>query len=63
MVPHRVLSHDVPCRNCYKSVCPEGHHQCLELVPPSAVVHAARELLAETAPARPRYPVHLCPAI
>lgn len=26
MVAHRVLSRDVPCRNCYKSVCPEGHH-------------------------------------
>ena len=25
-VPHRVLSHDVPCRNCLKSVCPHGHH-------------------------------------
>lgn len=46
-VPCRVLSHEVPCRDCYKSVCPEGHHDCLRLVPPAAVVAAARELLDE----------------
>lgn len=46
-VPHRVLSHEVPCRDCFKSVCPEGHHDCLRRVPPHAVVHAALELLAE----------------
>ncbi len=40
-VPHRVLNHDVPCRNCLKSVCPEGHHGCLERVPPEAVAAAA----------------------
>jgi lipopolysaccharide heptosyltransferase II len=44
-VENRVLSHDVPCRNCYKSVCPEGHHHCLTLVRPEAVVEAATELL------------------
>ena len=44
-VPHRLLYHDVPCRNCYKSVCPEGHHRCLRLVPPAAVADAACELL------------------
>ena len=44
-VPNRVLSHDVPCRYCYKSICPLGHHACLRLVPPSAVVAAAKELL------------------
>jgi lipopolysaccharide heptosyltransferase II len=44
-VPHRVLFADVPCRYCYKSVCPEGHQNCLRLVPPEAVVQAARELL------------------
>jgi lipopolysaccharide heptosyltransferase II len=42
----RVLNHDVPCRNCYKSVCPAGHHDCLRRVPPEAVAAAARELLA-----------------
>ena len=44
-VPHRVLSHDVPCKYCYKSVCPVGHHLCLRGVPPAAVVSAAHELL------------------
>jgi hypothetical protein len=28
-VPHRVLFHDVGCKYCYKSVCPEGHRDCL----------------------------------
>jgi lipopolysaccharide heptosyltransferase II len=44
-VPHRVLSHDVPCKYCYKSVCPAGHHGCLRGVSPDAVVTAAHELL------------------
>jgi lipopolysaccharide heptosyltransferase II len=46
-VASRVLSHDVPCRWCYKSVCPEGHHNCLRLVTPEEVAGAALELLAE----------------
>jgi hypothetical protein len=45
-VPHRVLFQDVPCRYCYKSVCPEVHQNCLRLVEPGAVVDAALELLA-----------------
>lgn len=44
LVPHRVLFHDVPCRVCYKSVCPMGHHDCLRLVPPEAVAAAALDL-------------------
>src|SRR5262249_32235943 len=44
-VPSRVLFHDVPCKYCYKSVCPEKHHDCLRKVPPGAVVAAAVELL------------------
>jgi len=47
-VESRVLFHDVPCRNCYKSVCPTGHHQCLRGVPPERVAEAARELLLAT---------------
>lgn len=47
-VPNRVLFHDVPCKFCYKSICPEGHHNCLRLVSPDQVVDAARALLAET---------------
>jgi lipopolysaccharide heptosyltransferase II len=44
-VAHRVLFHDVPCKYCYKSVCPEGHHDCLRRVAPEAVVAATLELL------------------
>jgi lipopolysaccharide heptosyltransferase II len=44
-VPHRVLNHDVPCQPCYRSVCPEEHHNCLRLVTPDEVVRAAMELL------------------
>ncbi|SNS99104.1 lipopolysaccharide heptosyltransferase II [Noviherbaspirillum humi] len=43
-VASRVLYQDVSCRFCYKSVCPQGHHACLEQVPPEAVVRAALEL-------------------
>jgi lipopolysaccharide heptosyltransferase II len=58
-VANRVLSHDVPCKHCYRSVCPEGHHRCLRLIAPDQVVEAARDLLAETSstrlrPTRPR---------
>jgi ADP-heptose:LPS heptosyltransferase len=42
---HHVLNHDVPCRFCYKSVCPQGHHDCLEKVEPSRVIEAVQSLL------------------
>ncbi len=45
-VAHRVLFHDVPCKYCYRSVCPLGHHDCLRRVAPESVVTAALELLA-----------------
>jgi lipopolysaccharide heptosyltransferase II len=45
LVQSRVLYHDVPCRNCYKSVCPAGHHDCLRRVEPARVAEAARDLL------------------
>jgi lipopolysaccharide heptosyltransferase II len=48
--PNRVLFHDVPCRNCYKSICPMGHHDCLRKVAPAQVAEAVRSLLAGTAP-------------
>lgn len=44
-VPHRVLFHDVPCRFCYRSLCPQGHHACLRQLDPERVANAARELL------------------
>jgi ADP-heptose:LPS heptosyltransferase len=55
-VPHRLLYHDVPCKYCYRSICPQGHHACLAKVPPQAVASAAMELLsarAEVALCRP----------
>lgn len=42
-----VLSHDVPCRDCYKSVCPQGHHRCLLGIDPQQVASAALRLLTE----------------
>jgi ADP-heptose:LPS heptosyltransferase len=50
-VPSRVLFEDVPCRFCYKSVCPEGHHQCLQGVAPDTVVAATLDLLEQTSQA------------
>lgn len=47
-VPSRVLFHDVPCKYCYKSICPQGHHDCLRLVRPDDVVSAVIELLGQT---------------
>jgi lipopolysaccharide heptosyltransferase II len=49
-VPSVVLSHDVPCRNCYRSICPMGHHDCLRLVAPEDVVAAVESLV-------PRHPM------
>ena len=47
-VPNRVLSFDVPCKYCYKSICPEGHNDCLRRIAPSEVVQAALDLYRET---------------
>jgi lipopolysaccharide heptosyltransferase II len=44
-VRSHVLFHPVPCRNCYRSVCPEGHHACLEKVAPERVLAAVVDLL------------------
>jgi lipopolysaccharide heptosyltransferase II len=44
-VRHRVLYHDVPCRFCQKSVCPEGHNDCLAKIAPARVVEAVSCLL------------------
>ena len=48
-VAARVLNHDVPCRHCLKSVCPQGHHDCLRRVEPVDVAAAALELLGSAA--------------
>jgi lipopolysaccharide heptosyltransferase II len=44
-VPSRVLFQDVPCRWCYRSICPEGHHRCVRGVSPDQIVAAALSLL------------------
>ncbi|OWW19783.1 lipopolysaccharide heptosyltransferase II [Noviherbaspirillum denitrificans] len=49
-VPARVLFRDVPCRYCYKSVCPQGHKLCLTGVAPADVIRATTELLDGDAP-------------
>jgi lipopolysaccharide heptosyltransferase II len=45
-VENRLLFHDVPCRFCYKSVCPQGHHDCLRKIAPEQVADAVCSLLA-----------------
>jgi lipopolysaccharide heptosyltransferase II len=47
MVPHRVLNKDVPCKYCYKSVCPQGHQHCLTMVRPEEVVAAIIDLFTQ----------------
>lgn len=47
-VPSRVLNHDVDCRNCERSVCPQGHHDCLEKLLPEQVLDAVCSLLKQT---------------
>jgi len=50
-VRSRVLFHDVPCRFCFKSTCPQGHHDCLAGVAPARVAAAVLDLLDRGAPA------------
>jgi ADP-heptose:LPS heptosyltransferase len=44
-VPHCLLNHDVPCRICYKRVCPHGH-ECLREVTTAEILQAVNDLLA-----------------
>lgn len=44
-VRHRLLYEQVPCHDCYRSVCPMEHHRCLAGVEPVQVAAAAAELL------------------
>lgn len=46
-VANRVLSHDVECRHCLKSVCPRGHHRCLAGIAPNEIVAAVDALLPD----------------
>lgn len=45
-VAHRLLFHDVSCRNCLRSSCPQKHHACLDKVSPRLVADSAVDLLA-----------------
>lgn len=49
----RVLFHDVPCRFCFKSTCPQGHHDCLAGVAPRRVAEAVLDLLQRGAAGPP----------
>lgn len=45
-VAHRLLFHDVSCRNCLRSICPQGHHACLDSLSPRIVADSVVDLLA-----------------
>lgn len=55
-VPHAVLSHQVPCRYCYRSVCPLGHQACLTGVTEDEVIVAAHGLWQPTRVAQTLWP-------
>lgn len=59
--PHIVLHHDVPCRWCYRSVCPEGHHACLTGVTVRQVIDATMRLLRPYRAASAADAVHTSP--
>jgi lipopolysaccharide heptosyltransferase II len=44
-VDSRLLYHDVPCKYCYKSICPQGHNDCLAKLPPASVIEAVCSLV------------------
>ena len=46
-VPARVLSVDVPCKGCRRSVCPLGHNRCIRGIDPAVVVDAVLDLAIE----------------
>ncbi|WP_255992229.1 lipopolysaccharide heptosyltransferase II [Chitinolyticbacter albus] len=49
LIRHVLLYHDVPCKYCYKSECPQGHHDCLRRVTPNQVADAVLSLLPQPA--------------
>ncbi len=60
-----VLNHEVACRNCLKSACPETHHACLLKVEPDEVMEAALDLIDAAPPAvwRPPVPAYASPSL
>lgn len=64
MVPNHVLFADVPCRWCYKSVCPQGTNACLQKIRPEEVFEKAKDLLIrETAPCFDFQAIHPVPML
>ncbi|MHB0958525.1 MAG: lipopolysaccharide heptosyltransferase II [Pirellulaceae bacterium] len=61
MVPHRLLYCDVECKYCFKSVCPMGHHRCLQGVPPQLAVAAVLDLCQQEG--SPRGPASEVPSL
>lgn len=46
MVFNETLFHDVSCKFCYKSICPQGTNACLNNISPQAIYEAAERLLS-----------------
>jgi lipopolysaccharide heptosyltransferase II len=47
-VDSRLLFHEVPCKFCYKSICPQGHNDCLAKLAPQEVIEAVCSLIASS---------------
>lgn len=47
-VPHRVLFHDVSCKDGYESARPAGHHDRRRRAAPRGIVDAGAALVSET---------------
>lgn len=43
-----IVSHELPCRPCFKRECPLGHLDCLNKLPAVEVIEAADALLGQT---------------
>jgi len=56
-VAHRVLSRDVDCKYCLKSICPLGHQRCLADVSPAEIVAAVETLVPDATNRRRHAPL------
>ncbi len=50
-ISFRILERDLPCRPCFKRVCPLGHGNCLAMIRPEEVSDALVEILITQRPA------------
>lgn len=57
----RVLSHDVPCRHCLKSTCPQGHHTCLLGIGTEEVARAVLDVMRTPAAPQEKAPSEATP--